>query len=157
MFIVTDKDTIKGLSIGIFLIALALFSGIFSINAYSISIFNETGTEIDPTISAITVTLIQLIGSSITSVLVDRWGRRVLLSASCLGSAISIFGFATFAYLYKTDVVLTSFYWIPITTMAIYIFSNNAGILSLPFVIIAELLPQRVRFGKSCFGTSMVI
>lgn len=135
----------KGLILGILLVTLALFSGLFVINTYSISIFNDTGTQVDPKISAIIVAFIQLIGTSIVPVLVDSWGRKALLSASCLASSISIFGFATFAYLYKNDFVVTSFYWIPIITMAVYIFSNNAGLCSLPFVLIAELLPQKVR------------
>lgn len=151
IFLVTEGSTLKGVLVGTFLIALISFSGLTSLTIYTISILNETGTEIDPKVSVITITCIQIIGSFIASIFVDYWGRKILLSASCFGSAVSLFSFATFAYLYKNDYSMTSFSWIPVTSMAIYIFSINAGICPLPFVIIAEMLPPKVRENEIVF------
>ncbi|KAJ6646777.1 Facilitated trehalose transporter Tret1, partial [Pseudolycoriella hygida] len=124
-----DTSTIKG--------------GNVCINAYALSIFNEVGTEVDATISAITISSLQLFGLLVSFPLIDCWGRRILLSISCLGSAIAMFSFATFAFLYKSDYELTSFNWIPITTIGVFMISSIAGLVSLPFVIVAELLPEK--------------
>lgn len=137
-------STLKGILVGVFLCALAMFSGVFCVNMYSISIFNETGTYVNPTISAIIIALIQVVGTFVATILVDYWGRRKLLSSSCLGSAVSLISFATFAYLHQRNFVLTSFYWVPVTSMAMFLLSSNAGILPLTFIIIAESLPQKV-------------
>ncbi|KAJ6646779.1 Facilitated trehalose transporter Tret1, partial [Pseudolycoriella hygida] len=140
-----DTHAKKGLMIGILLIAISLFSGNICINAYSLSIFNEVGTEVDPTISAITISSLQLVGSFVSFILIDRYGRRILLSISCIGSAISIFSFATFAFLYKSDYELSSFNWIPTTAIGVFMISTTAGLNSLSFVIVAEMLPEKFR------------
>lgn len=121
-----------------------MFGGVYCINMYSISIFTETGTYVDPRLSAISISVIQIFGTSAGLVFVDRWGRKKLLSMSCLGSAISLFTFAIFAYMNQSGYDLATFHWVPIASMGIYLFANNAGVLSLPFVIIAESLPQKV-------------
>lgn len=73
----TEKASCKALSIGIVLVALNQFCGVFAILSYSENIFKESGSTISPKASSIIVGIIQLFGSYISTILVDRAGRKV--------------------------------------------------------------------------------
>lgn len=75
-----SKTTRKALIIGVTLAALNQFCGCFAMLNYTASIFKESGSNLEPNMSAIVVGAIQLIGSSVAMNLVDRAGRKVLNS-----------------------------------------------------------------------------
>lgn len=54
--------------------------GVFPVVNYTESILREAGTGLDAKVSSIIVALIQLIGAYITTLLVDRLGRRVSIN-----------------------------------------------------------------------------
>ena len=53
------------------------FSGIFTMINYTATIFAESGSQIQPNMSAIIVGAIQLVGTFVSTRLVDRQGRKV--------------------------------------------------------------------------------
>lgn len=67
----------KALFIGIVLVAITVFSGIFAMGTYTSYIFKATGSNMTPNMSAIVVGVIQLVGSMCATQLVDRLGRKV--------------------------------------------------------------------------------
>lgn len=67
----------KALLIGLGLVALNQFCGIFAMLNYTATIFAEAGTDLTPNMAAIIVGIIQLIGSYFSTILVDRTGRKV--------------------------------------------------------------------------------
>lgn len=67
----------KAITIGIVLMFLNQFSGFFAMLTYTGFIFTEAGSSLSPNVSAIIVAVIQIIGTYMASLFVERAGRKV--------------------------------------------------------------------------------
>lgn len=76
-FVLASRASRKAFIVGLFLMFLHEFCGCFTMINYTATIFAESGSEISPNLSAIMVAAIQLIGTVVSTKLVDRAGRRV--------------------------------------------------------------------------------
>ena len=112
---------------------------------YTAIIFLESGSTLTPNMSAIVVGIIQLIGAYVSTILVDRLGRKFLIVVSALGTSLGLAvlgGYMTF----KTNGYnVDAFDWIPVTSFSFVIFIANWGVLTLPFVVLAEVMPDKIR------------
>lgn len=90
-----EKAPCKAMIIGVMLATLNQFCGVFAMLNYTATIFKESGSTMTPNASAIVVAVIQILGSSLSTFLVDRAGRKV----SATGYAVSAF---TSAYIVLT-------------------------------------------------------
>lgn len=63
--------------IGIVLAALNHITGSYALLSYTATIFKESGSIISPNESALVVGVIQLIGTFVVPVLIERSGRKV--------------------------------------------------------------------------------
>ena len=87
-----------------FLIVMALmffqqFSGINAVNFNLVSIFQDVGSEMDEGLQGFIINIAQTCGCGLAVVLVDKLGRKPLLSISGTLMSISIFGLGAFFYL----------------------------------------------------------
>lgn len=73
----SSKEARKAMIIGAVLAALQQLCGCFAMLNYTAKIFQESGSNLPPNVSAIVVGIIQLFGSSFSIVLADRAGRKV--------------------------------------------------------------------------------
>lgn len=64
-------------SIGVILMVLHEFCGCFTMTSYAGIIFSRSGSSLSPSISAIIIGTIQFLGAYVSTVLVDRLGRKV--------------------------------------------------------------------------------
>lgn len=62
---------------------------------------------------------------------------------SSAGTSIFLSTLATYSYLSKSGVD-ANLAWIPVTSLSLAVFLASIGIISLPFIILTELLPIRV-------------
>lgn len=113
---------------------------------YTGTIFKESGSNIDPNTSSIIVAAIQVVGVYLSTMLVDRVGRKTLLIISSGGAAIALALLGTFSFLHEQEVDLVHFNWVPLVSFSFYVFISCIGILPLPFVILAEILPPKVNY-----------
>lgn len=67
----------RAMLIGIVLAMINQLSGCFAMLQYTATIFEEAGSSMSPNMSAIVVGIIQLVGSYVATVLVERAGRKV--------------------------------------------------------------------------------
>lgn len=67
----------RAFAIGLLLVVLNQFCGIFAMLSYAVKIFEESGSSLSPVTSTIIVATIQLIGSYTPTILADRLGRKV--------------------------------------------------------------------------------
>ncbi|XP_065084159.1 facilitated trehalose transporter Tret1-like [Ochlerotatus camptorhynchus] len=146
--------TKKALLIGMVLVTLNQFSGCFALINYTANIFAEAGSDLDPNMAAIIVGGIQIIGSYVSTLVVDRFQRKVLYIATAFGSAIGLFAMGVHAYLKVSGYDVSAINWIPVASLSFVIFIAACGILPLTFVILSEILPQKLRsFGGSLCTT----
>lgn len=100
--------------------------------------------------SAVVVGVIQLAGTYLSSVLIDRLGRKPLLIVSSLGCTFSLIGLGTYLYLNQLgDYDLEPYNWIPLVTFSSLVFLAACGIIPICFVIMTEIMPTKVNFIRS--------
>lgn len=67
----------RGLVVGMFLMFLNQFSGTLAIMTYTADIFKSSGSHLSPNESSVIVAVIQLVGVYVSTLCVDRFGRKV--------------------------------------------------------------------------------
>lgn len=140
----------KAITIGIVLAALNQFCGCFAMLNYTASIFGEAGSNMSPNMSAIIVGVIQLAGSYAATILVERAGRKFLFACSTIGTAMGLCTLGVYMMLKSWKIDVEDYNWIPICSFSFVIFIASWAILTLPFLVIGELLPMKLKE----FGTS---
>lgn len=132
------------------IICLGLFicqqlCGILTILSSTSFIFYKSGSTFFSERATIIVCVIQLSGTFLSSILVERWGRKPLLLSSYLfmGYALTTVGF----YLYFEKKISSSsmFNWIPVASLSIHVFSYSIGAGTVPFILLSETLPNETR------------
>lgn len=119
---------------------LEQFSGVFAMLFFASTIFQHSGSSISANGSSIIAGVIQLIGAYCSTMLVDKAGRRVLISTSALGISCGLFIFALYSYLNGHGYVTNSLNWIPLVSFSFVLFIANLGVLTLPFLVMSELM-----------------
>lgn len=139
-----QKESLKKVCIGITLVALSMGSGIIVVTTFAADIFIDSGTGFSPYLSSVIVGVLQVCGICVSSVLVDRVGRKILFGVSSFASAFFLFFFGLFLLLKTNGTDLSIVDWLPVTCLSIYIFVNCVGLRTVPFLYIAEILPYNV-------------
>lgn len=141
-----DKAVQRGILIGFTLIIFADTSGVFSTMHFMTEIFEAAKMQIDIYVATVVVGLIQIIGSVVSIVTVDRFGRRVLFIVSAAGTAICFFTFGAYYFLLElcADHV-SQLLWLPLTSMCGVVLIASVAVSKLPYYIISELVPVKVR------------
>lgn len=85
----TVKANFKALMYTCAGVSFQQLTGINVVLFYTQRIFTDTGAKIDPAVCTIIVGVVQLGASCVTPIIVDRLGRRTLLIASGVGTAVS--------------------------------------------------------------------
>lgn len=147
---------LRAMSISPFMMAINQLSGAFAISNYAETIFNETGSTFDPQISAIIIAIVQLIGCYVAALLMDKVGRKDLLIISSMGSMIALFLTGTFAFVAAKGVDVSAFNWMPLTFISSFLFIGSIGLLPVPYVILAEVIPSNIRRVASSVCTCVV-
>lgn len=173
----------KAMIIGIFLAMLNQCSGCFAMLNYTAIIFEEAGSSLPPNICAIIVGIIQFVGAYVATALVDRAGRKVkknrnilftfamlsillfkaelcyfqlLFTVSTVGTALSLISLGVYMMLKTWNYPVEAFNWAPIVSFSSLIFIANLGIMSLPFLVISEVMPEKLKNFGSSFCMALV-
>ncbi|CAD7088650.1 unnamed protein product [Hermetia illucens] len=131
--------------IGVSLMALNQFCGGFAIISYTATLFEESGSSLSPNVSAIIVGVILIVGSYVSTLLVERAGRRVLLTVSAVGTGCGEVCLGLYSYCKMLGFNVEALTWIPIVSFAAIIFVASLGVLTLPYVVLAEIVPPKIR------------
>jgi SP family facilitated glucose transporter-like MFS transporter 8 len=110
--------------------------------------------------SSIVIGVIQFLSSLASSVLIDRLGRRVLLSFSIIFCTVTLFSIGTFFFIQSVNVELANTLgWLPLTSLCVYMIAYPSGYGGIPWVVLSEVAP--LNFKAFCspavgvFGWSM--
>lgn len=137
-----------------FLIMVVFFyfqqaAGTFVIIFYAVNIIQEAGVTIDPFLATIVLGASRIVGASVLGMLCRRFGRRPPTIAS--GSLMTVFMLTLAAYLFAVHLeavdssVIDKLSWLPVTLVILYFFTSTCGYLTIPFAMIAEIFPTRIR------------
>lgn len=69
---------------------------------------------------------------------------------SFTGTALSHIVLATYIFLStETKINLDAYQWVPVTSFSAMIFIASCGALPIPYVIVSEILPEKVSFNSN--------
>lgn len=143
----------KALIIGLVLVSVNQLCGCFAFINYTADIFMESGSSLSPNVSAIIVATIQVAGSTVSAFAIGLMSRKLLFALTCFGTMVGLLAMGTHGYL-KMFYDMSAFNWLPIASLSFVIFVASIGLLPLTFVMLSELLPQKVSQLKFVNGRS---
>lgn len=151
-----SRGLTKALFLSVSLVTWQQFSGINVILFYTQDIFTDAGVSLAPAICTIIIGVVQIFGSGLTPILVERKGKRFLLILSGLGMAVAQAVLAFFFYLKddkQSDV--SAIGWLPIVSLIVYIFTYCFGFGPLPWAVMGELFPGNIKSVASTVTASV--
>lgn len=121
------------------------FSGIFAIVYYAVKISKDSGIKINDHLSAILIGAMRLFGALLVAWASRRFGRRPLSILSGAGMTLSIGSLSLYLYLIDRGHLSGNESLIPVVCLMAYIFMSTLGFLVLPFAMVGELYPSKVK------------
>lgn len=116
---------------------------------FTATIFKEAGSSVSPTASSIIVGIIQIIGSVFASVLVEKCGRKMMMSISAMGTSMGHFVLGFYAFIQHKGYDIENLKFVPLLSFSMIIFMANLGILTLTFLILSEISHPKVCSNKN--------
>ncbi|XP_023027447.2 facilitated trehalose transporter Tret1-like [Leptinotarsa decemlineata] len=140
-------------------IALLTFQqacGSYLVFFYSQTLFQQIGTDLPPEICSIILGATLLLSSFTSPPVVDRFGRRKTLMMSTVGIMVSETFLGVYVYLQDQGVDVSTFSFLPLLALTVFILMYNNGLGPLPYTVMGEIFPSKVKVPASavavCFS-----
>lgn len=137
-----------GRMVGIGLLMLQQLSGINGVLFYSSNIFEAAGIS-SSDIATVGLGVIQVIATGVTTWLVDKAGRRLLLIVSSSGMTLSLLLVSVAFYLKDVISEDSRFYSIlgilSLVGLVALVITFSLGVGAIPWVIMSEILPVSIK------------
>ncbi|KAK8769053.1 solute carrier family 2, facilitated glucose transporter member 8-like [Amblyomma americanum] len=137
----------KPILISLFLMFAQQLSGINAVMFYAVSIFQSAGTTIPPEDCMVIIGVVQVVATLGATMVMDKGGRRVLLltSAALLALSLGVLGGYHYVKSTKGDEAVETIGWLPLVCLSLFIIGFSCGMGPIPWLMMGELLPLRVR------------
>ncbi|CAL1684501.1 unnamed protein product [Lasius platythorax] len=146
----------KALVLVLVLIMYSQMCGINNVMFYMETILRRAGvTIIEPARIVIFVTVIGIVSSLLSMLLIDKFGRRILMITSSLTISISLICLGTGFQLLDADYNPADLQALPIFSVFFFQMSVFIGILSVPTTVLGEIFPSHVKCVAGCFSSIM--
>ncbi|XP_049880705.1 facilitated trehalose transporter Tret1-like [Pectinophora gossypiella] len=151
----SNRATLMAFICSLGLMFFQQFSGINAVIFYTNNIFQSAGSNIPPHIATIIVGVVQTIATFISSLLVERAGRKLLLLQSCIIMGITLIILGIYFKLQVDGYNVATLGWIPLVCLVLFIISFSLGFGPIPWMMMAELFPVEMRGTAS--GISVIM
>ena len=126
-------------------------------------IIQSTGSSLSPCTSTIIIGAVQLASNVISTLIVEKFGRKILLIISDLSTFVSMIGVGVFFKLkencsecdqtqlvpslevYVSKNTVDELGWLPLLSLIVFNFGFFIGLAGLPWVLNVELMPPEAR------------
>ncbi|XP_036953382.1 solute carrier family 2, facilitated glucose transporter member 8 [Acanthopagrus latus] len=159
-----DPGVYKPLVIGFMLMIFQQMTGINAIMFYAENIFEQAHFK-ESDLASVIVGLIQVVFTGVAALIMDKAGRKILLIISGIAMAISTTAFGVYFYLMSklhTPTVSLSVLmldiqskaaeephanlaWLALASMAVFITGFALGWGPIPWLVMSEIFPHKVR------------
>ncbi|XP_059469544.1 facilitated trehalose transporter Tret1-2 homolog isoform X2 [Neocloeon triangulifer] len=143
-----EPAALKPFSILVIYFLIYQFSGVNSITFYAVEVFRESAEGIDDYLATVALGVVRLLFTILACGLLRRCGRRPLTFISSIGCGVTMLGLGTYMYLAK-EAKLAGLApppsWIPVLCIFGFTAVSTIGYLVVPWVMIGEVYPSRVR------------
>lgn len=143
--VLQKKSTKKAFIIILIQFTLFPLTGINVISFYLTTIFVDAGISLEPGVASIVIACVQLSSSLIVLLVVDRFGRKMLLCLSNSFMSIGMIGLAI--YFTFNDIVadVNGFEWLAIVSLATFVIAFTMGMGSVSYILLGELFVQEAK------------
>ncbi|XP_029039389.1 facilitated trehalose transporter Tret1-2 homolog [Osmia bicornis bicornis] len=121
------------------------FSGIFVVVYYAVDIIENAGITIDPYLGAVLIGFTRLVGSVLVACLSGRFGRRIPSIVSGAGMTIFMGVLSIYLLIEDRGYTIRDGGFVPVICVLMYIFSSTLGFLVIPFAMVGEVYPTKVK------------
>lgn len=150
------RGNIKAFLISMILAVFTHFCGYTAILNYCHLISRDMGAEIEPHVVTTVLGLLQVASSVIVVFVVDRVGRRQIISASGAVSGTIALTIGIYFYLIEYAMIDVKRYSIvPLCSLFFYIMSLNMGVISVSGIVTSEIFAPDIKTLANCI-TGMV-
>ncbi|KAH8405280.1 hypothetical protein KR222_001740 [Zaprionus bogoriensis] len=171
--------TIKALSISLGLMFFQQVSGINAVIFYSESIFEVStiwpsqsnaqvltrlfcfsllkaaNTGIGASLSTILIGVMQVVATFVSTIVVDKLGRRILLLSSGIVMAVSTTAIGVFFYLQENKYSVDNIGWLPVASLCLFMIMFSIGFGPVPWLMMGEVFATDIKgFAGSIAGTT---
>lgn len=137
-----DKSIRKAFFICLTLVLTQDLCGFTAILYYMQLIFEAAGMTLSSDYCSLILAVFVFTSSLVSPFFVERNGRRPLIIVSCFGSSFSLIILGGYFYAKNVPSYLM---WVPIVSLVLFTFAFNFGISSVPFTLISEMFPNKIR------------
>lgn len=137
------KSSKRALMIAVSLMFFQQFSGINAVIFYTNAIFADAKVELDPKFATIIIGIIQVIATFVSTMTVDKLGRKILLMIS-----FGLMGLCTMTlgiYYSLDESSKEGLGWLTLLSLCIFIVAFSLGAGPLPWLCISEIFASDVR------------
>ncbi|XP_011643846.1 facilitated trehalose transporter Tret1-2 homolog [Pogonomyrmex barbatus] len=140
------------------LVSFQQFTGINIVLFYMQPIFISAGISIPTEQATIIIGVVQVLASGITPIVVDRFGRRVLLVFSSIGTTVTLCALGLYFYLkevQQANDVVNQISWLPVVALVLFIITYSVGWGPLPWAVMGEMFASNVKAKASSITVSV--
>jgi SP family facilitated glucose transporter-like MFS transporter 8 len=145
-----DPDLRMPMIIACSLMIFQQFSGINAVIFFAAEILKDAGMA-NADLGALLIMLVQVFMTVVACYLVDRAGRKILLISAALG--MCFFAGTIGLYFYLKEVHNHTLNWLSLVSLFGYVIFFSLGLGAVPWIIMSEVFPERVRGIASSVAT----
>ncbi|XP_011064033.1 PREDICTED: facilitated trehalose transporter Tret1-2 homolog [Acromyrmex echinatior] len=136
------------------LLFMYLQCGINNVLFYMETILRHTKvTVIKPSMIVIIVTAIGIVGSMLSMLLIDKFGRRILIILSTLAVTISLICLGIQYQLLDAGYNPATLQALPICSVLLFQIASYVGLVSIPNTVLGEIFLPHIKCVASCFAS----
>lgn len=139
------KPAVKVLVICYALMLAQQLSGINAVIFNTGTIFDSAGASILPAIATIIIGIIQVIATFVSSLVVDKLGRRILLLLSALVMCVCSTALGVFFFLKERGENVEGISWLPLVSLSLFIIAFSLGFGPIPWMMAGELCTMEIK------------
>ncbi|XP_047985601.1 facilitated trehalose transporter Tret1-like [Leguminivora glycinivorella] len=144
---------VKPLVVGFSLLFFQQFSGIDAVIFFTVEIFQSAGSTLNPMMATIIVGVVQLVCNGVSTMVVDRAGRRPLLLLSGAVMCASMLAMGTAYYMELQHSAWLGY--LPVASLVVFMVGFSLGFGGLPFLLLGELFPAHHRSQLSAMASAV--
>ncbi|XP_049880018.1 facilitated trehalose transporter Tret1-like [Pectinophora gossypiella] len=152
--ILHDKPTFRAFIITLVIKITQQFDGYLIVLIYAGFVFKQAessiGLDLSPNKQVMLIGIVQLLGSTLATCIVEKTGRKLLLISTSFAVGVGMMILAVWFYLTAAGVWLPG--WLPVLAMALAIFADAAGFQPISYIIITDLFTFQLRGTVSAFA-----
>lgn len=141
----TRPNTLRGLAITTGLMVFFQMSGINALIYFATTIFQKADSPLAPELETIITGIVQLLGTLICILIVDRAGRRILLLASAVTCAFTTLVIGVFFEAKSRDPGNAPYSWLPLVSMCAFFLLFSIGYGPISWIIVGELFDVDIK------------